>query len=136
MPGKYFGPFYMHCPAPASRRKRSITDESSALGYRLSVSNDGMNFTQELTILIYNSQCLYCNFTSMECIELDTCPVVLVPVVVINSDSNTPLIAGLCGGFATLTIILLIVIVTKKYSKRSNQTQPAISSTGQLKTAY
>lgn len=70
IPGKYFGPFYMLCPAPASRQKRSTADEGFALGYRLSVSNDGKNFTEELTILIYNTQCLYCNITSLDCIEL------------------------------------------------------------------
>ena len=68
--GIYFGPFYMHCPAPPSRRRRSVEGEPSPMGYRLSISNDGRNFTEELTLLVYNTLCHDCNITTMICSAL------------------------------------------------------------------
>ena len=68
--GIYFGPFYMHCPAPPSRQRRSVEGEPSPMGYHLSISNDGHNFTEELTLLVYNTLCHDCNITTMICSEL------------------------------------------------------------------
>lgn len=60
----------MQCPAPTSRRKRSLNVDSSAFGYFISVSNDGNNFTKELAVIIYDSMCFECSTTNLTCLEL------------------------------------------------------------------
>lgn len=60
----------MKCPAPSSRHRRSTNPKQSALGYFVSVSNDGKNFTEEMAIVIYDSACFECNTTTMTCEEV------------------------------------------------------------------
>ena len=68
--GEYSSMFSMKCPAPSSRHRRSTSIKQSALGYFISVSNDGRNFTKELTVIIYDSICFECNTSSLSCEEV------------------------------------------------------------------
>jgi hypothetical protein len=44
----------MYCKLPESRKKRSVEFEVLATGYYISVSNNGDNHTDPLTILVYD----------------------------------------------------------------------------------
>ena len=134
--GIYFGPFYMHCPAPPSRRRRSVEGEPSPMGYRLSISNDGRNFTEELTLLVYNTLCYDCNITTMICSELVTCPTNIVPVVVVVDTSNdtTYIIAGICGGISTIVCVLVVAYMAKRYRKKRCVVTSDTSDNNQLKS--
>ena len=67
--GTYSSSFLMYCKLPESRKKRSVEFEVLATGYYISVSNNGDNYTDPLTILVYDSVCYECNATSMTCVE-------------------------------------------------------------------
>ncbi|VDI52511.1 Hypothetical predicted protein, partial [Mytilus galloprovincialis] len=112
--GIYNSPFSMQCPAPISRHKRSLTVDSSAFGYFISVSNDGKNFTQELAVIIYDSVCFECSTTNLTCLELETCPQ-LAEVVKEKSKSNTGAYIGAgIGGGSVVVILLVILTIIKK----------------------
>lgn len=49
------------------RRKRSASDTVMAEGFELSFSNDGQEFGNIGTVVIYDEQCVTCNATSKEC---------------------------------------------------------------------
>jgi hypothetical protein len=51
----------MYCELPESRKKRSVEFKVLATGYYISVSNNGDNYTDPLTILVYDSVCYECN---------------------------------------------------------------------------
>ncbi|CAG2200139.1 unnamed protein product [Mytilus edulis] len=116
--GIYNSPFAMQCPAPISRRKRSLNVDSSAFGYFISVSNDGNNFTKELAVIIYDSMCFECSTTNLTCLELDTCPQ-LTPVATDDNKSKTGAYigAGVSGGLVVITVLVVFTIIKKKILK-------------------
>ncbi|XP_069119355.1 von Willebrand factor D and EGF domain-containing protein-like [Argopecten irradians] len=61
-------------PDVSSRMKRS-TDESDTIaeGFFLSVSNDGVEFSAEIVVIIYDSWCQRCNTTTVSCYEFTSC---------------------------------------------------------------
>lgn len=63
------------CPLKTSskRKKRSIFD-TSAEGFDISLSNDGVNFGNNVTLIIFDEDCYSCNPTTATCIFLDSCP--------------------------------------------------------------
>ncbi|XP_076070432.1 von Willebrand factor D and EGF domain-containing protein-like isoform X1 [Mytilus galloprovincialis] len=74
-PGTYVSDFFMYCELPPSRRKRSVDSNDYLNGYNISVSNNGVDFTEELTTIIYDQECYDCNLTSsISCVQLETCP--------------------------------------------------------------
>lgn len=71
-PGIYSSAFLMYCELPPSRRKKSVGNTTALIGYNISVSNNGVDFTDELTTIIYDPLCYECNLTSITCVELVT----------------------------------------------------------------
>lgn len=72
-PGTYVSDFFMYCELPPSRRKRSVDSNDYLNGYNISISNNGVDFTEELTTIIYDQQCYDCNLTSsISCVQLVT----------------------------------------------------------------
>lgn len=63
----------MYCKLPGSRKKRSTGFETVATGYRISVSNNGQNYTDPITTIVYDSTCYECDTTSMSCDLLVCC---------------------------------------------------------------
>ncbi|CAC5411154.1 unnamed protein product [Mytilus coruscus] len=55
-----------------SRKTRSASEPTMAEGHEITLSNDGTNFGEEVTILIYDEACFSCN-SSMTCISLEVC---------------------------------------------------------------
>jgi len=69
--GVYIADFACKCNIPSTRKRRSTESEKSmAEGYRISVSNDGVTFSDEITYINYNSQCYDCDAINMTCVEL------------------------------------------------------------------
>lgn len=60
----------MLCELPAARSKRSIDIANVATGFHISISNNGKDFTDQLSMLVYDSVCYSCNITTFECDEL------------------------------------------------------------------
>jgi len=51
------------CPLPTERTKRNVDDSSVdyvARGYYVSVSNDGVTYSEEDLLVIYDSTCVNC----------------------------------------------------------------------------
>lgn len=71
--GEPINDFSCVCPLSTSaRRKRSVPDKTvQAEGFVISISNGNgsANFSEESTVLTFNSACYECNTTSYECIE-------------------------------------------------------------------
>lgn len=68
--GKFRSSFFMNCELPETRRKRSTDDQKNVEGYDVSVSNNGLVFTEPLTIIVFDSLCFKCNLTELQCDEL------------------------------------------------------------------
>lgn len=66
-PGIYKSSFMMYCELPPSRQKRSVNTNSPATVYTVTISNNGMDFTEELTIMVFDSSCYSCNTSSLSC---------------------------------------------------------------------
>ncbi|CAC5377862.1 unnamed protein product [Mytilus coruscus] len=73
--GIYGSSQFMYCKLPGSRKKRSTGFETVATGYRISVSNNGQNYTDPVTTIVYDSTCYECDTTTMSCDILETCPI-------------------------------------------------------------
>lgn len=56
------------------RRKKRSASLSEVEGYKISLSYDGTNFGDEVTIMIYDESCYSCNSTTETCVLLDSCP--------------------------------------------------------------
>lgn len=52
----------------SSRRKRSTQSTTTPEGYEISLSNDGIHFGENFSIIIYDEDCYSCNSTSVSCI--------------------------------------------------------------------
>jgi hypothetical protein len=48
-------------PLTRSRRSPKILNDRIAYGYLISVSNDGKHFSEEDTLVIFDSNCVDCN---------------------------------------------------------------------------
>lgn len=57
----------MFCEIPESRRRRSADISTIANGYFISISNDGLNFTEELAVISFDTRCYNCNVTDFWC---------------------------------------------------------------------
>lgn len=123
--GKYSSAFLMYCKLPDSRKKRSADFEVVATGYRISVSNDGNNYSEPLTTLVYNSLCYECNITTIKCEKLASCP---VTAAVTEDRTKMSWIAaavilpvsGVAGVVAVLVFCILKHYRPKKLHRRSS----------------
>ncbi|XP_033764299.1 von Willebrand factor D and EGF domain-containing protein-like [Pecten maximus] len=63
------------CSIPQSRRIRRSAHDNAAIaeGFFLSVSNDGVVFSDDVLMLVYNSTCFTCNTTSISCNVKSSC---------------------------------------------------------------
>ncbi|XP_063435756.1 von Willebrand factor D and EGF domain-containing protein-like [Mytilus trossulus] len=55
------------------RRKRSSQSTTTPEGYEISLSNDGIHFGENFSIIIYDEDCYSCNSTSVSCIASEIC---------------------------------------------------------------
>lgn len=65
--GIYRSLFLMFCEIPDSRSRRSADLSTIANGYFISISNDGLNFTEELAVVSFDARCYSCNITGVCC---------------------------------------------------------------------
>ncbi|ESP04739.1 hypothetical protein LOTGIDRAFT_237271 [Lottia gigantea] len=53
------------CKLPSRKRRRRSVDvpviDETVTGYKVSVSNNGQNYSQQLNLIIYNTECINCN---------------------------------------------------------------------------
>ncbi|XP_033763405.1 uncharacterized protein LOC117344686 [Pecten maximus] len=63
------------CSLPQSPRIRRSSHDNAAIaeGFFLSVSNDGVVFSDDVAIIVYNSTCFTCNTTSISCSVKSSC---------------------------------------------------------------
>ncbi|CAG2217332.1 unnamed protein product [Mytilus edulis] len=106
-PGTYASSLFMYCKLPGSRKKRSTDFDIVATGYRISVSNNGENYTEPLTCIVFNSTCYECNTTTMSCEKLETC-FITAKNPTEESETNFVIIISVV---ATVVIILVVVAV-------------------------
>lgn len=63
--------YMVSCDLPHARQKRSTTSGIIfAEGYEISVSNDGSNFGEDVTILVYDEECFSCETVNVTCTAL------------------------------------------------------------------
>ncbi|XP_056020810.1 von Willebrand factor D and EGF domain-containing protein-like [Ostrea edulis] len=58
---------------PSSTRKKRSTTEQYGTGYDISLSYDGSNFGDQLSLIVYDDACYNCNATTIGCTILDSC---------------------------------------------------------------
>ena len=105
----------MFCPLPPSRQKRSIDNDIIGSGYYISVSNNGQDFTEELTTIVYDSTCYDCNLTSLTCDELDTCPTKETVLDATKEPIHIIMIAGVSGAVVAILIISIVAVCMWKH---------------------
>ncbi|XP_063435949.1 von Willebrand factor D and EGF domain-containing protein-like [Mytilus trossulus] len=120
------------CPLPTSsdrRRKRSISDKT-ADGYDISLSNDGTNFGDESTILIYDDECYSCNVTSVSCTLLSSCSLTTVETSGVSSDSVVTTDSTVKTSTANKpTNLLTTTTTTQRHSSPSETTIKTVEPT-------
>ncbi|XP_069106577.1 von Willebrand factor D and EGF domain-containing protein-like [Argopecten irradians] len=62
------------CTVPQSLRRRRSVDTVMADGFFLSVSNDGITFSDDIVIIKYDSSCITCNESDITCTQLSNGP--------------------------------------------------------------
>lgn len=115
--GIYKSLFLMFCEIPESRRRRSADVSTIANGYFISISNDGLNFTEELAVVSFDTRCYSCNVTDFWCakeFQLD-CPFLKIKVEDVKD--NTVYI-GIGIGVGLVVIILIAVGIFLYLRKR------------------
>ncbi|CAC5414798.1 unnamed protein product [Mytilus coruscus] len=115
--GIYKSLFLMFCEIPESRRRRSADVSTIANGYFISISNDGLNFTEELAVVSFDARCYSCNVTDFWCAkeyQLD-CPFLKIKVEDVKD--NTVYI-GIGIGVGLVVIILIAVGIFLYLRKR------------------
>ncbi|XP_069130656.1 von Willebrand factor D and EGF domain-containing protein-like isoform X2 [Argopecten irradians] len=133
---RYINDFSCICSIPDSvRRRRSANiEEVFAEGYLLSISNDGINFSHETTIIAYDPGCYDCNATSMNCTKLagscDSTTAANAPKQpTVPEDEALPLEA-ICGsvvGIFAVVGISAFIFFKHKTSIRVHNTMPSTS---------
>ncbi|VDH93020.1 Hypothetical predicted protein, partial [Mytilus galloprovincialis] len=67
--------YMVSCEFANARRKRSTSDATVfADGYEISVSNDGSNYGEVVTLIVYDEECYSCNTVNVTCTAIETCP--------------------------------------------------------------
>ncbi|OWF53922.1 von Willebrand factor D and EGF domain-containing protein [Mizuhopecten yessoensis] len=69
-PARYLNGINCVCIIPDSVRRRRAADEIFGEGYLISISNDGINFSKETTVVTYDSTCYECDATNRSCTKL------------------------------------------------------------------
>ncbi|XP_021375788.1 von Willebrand factor D and EGF domain-containing protein-like [Mizuhopecten yessoensis] len=72
-PARYLNGINCVCIIPDSVRRRRAADDVFGEGYLISISNDGINFSNESTIVTYDSTCYDCDATNISCTQLESC---------------------------------------------------------------
>ncbi|XP_052075062.1 von Willebrand factor D and EGF domain-containing protein-like [Mytilus californianus] len=106
---QYRNMFMVTVDLGVSRKTRSASGPTMAEGYEITLSNDGTNFGEEVTILIYDEGCFSCN-SSMTCVSLEVCESTTEKDER-NKDTNKTIIAlassfGVIGVFVCLLALL------------------------------
>ncbi|XP_021375500.1 von Willebrand factor D and EGF domain-containing protein-like [Mizuhopecten yessoensis] len=129
------------CSLPQSRRKRRSAHASAVLanGFFLGVSNDGVAFSDNLVVIVYDSTCYTCNTTSISCIVKSSCQstttdLPTIPTTILedvphlqHGNWNTGLIVsaviGGIGGIAVVLVLTKFVLTYKKSAAAKKEKQ-------------
>ncbi|XP_069129083.1 von Willebrand factor D and EGF domain-containing protein-like [Argopecten irradians] len=121
-PATYLNDFNCVCTIPDSYRRRRATDnEVLSEGYLLSISNDGIHFSNETTILTYDSSCYDCDPTNMNCSKLEeSCDLTTTPTgtsepstLTDNTFTPTAILGCVIGIVVILGIVIAVGIIIK-----------------------
>ncbi|XP_060080899.1 von Willebrand factor D and EGF domain-containing protein-like [Ylistrum balloti] len=71
-PATYLNDINCMCVIPDSFRSRREADSSQVFGegFLVSISNDGINFSNDTTVITYDSTCYQCDANSLNCTQL------------------------------------------------------------------
>ncbi|XP_069119363.1 von Willebrand factor D and EGF domain-containing protein-like [Argopecten irradians] len=131
------------CSLPQSRRrKRSVNNNNAiASGFFLSVSNDGVRFSDDIVVIVYNSTCLSCNTTGITCSVKSSCESTyptteggsITTTSATGHDSpqngymNIGLVAGVTIGGIGVVVVLLVLtklVLTQRKSEKKSHPSP------------
>lgn len=65
---EYRSAFMVSVALIGNRKKRSTLITGMAEGYELRLSNDGIEFSDPVSIIIYDEECYDCNASSISCV--------------------------------------------------------------------
>ncbi|VDI31154.1 Hypothetical predicted protein [Mytilus galloprovincialis] len=71
---EYRSAFMVSVALSGNRKKRSTLNIEMAEGYELRLSNDGIEFSDPVSIIIYDEECYNCNASSISCVVVASCP--------------------------------------------------------------
>ncbi|VDI79905.1 Hypothetical predicted protein [Mytilus galloprovincialis] len=110
---QYRNMFMVTVDLDVSRKTRSVAGPEMAEGYEITLSNDGNNFGEEVSILIYDERCVSCN-SSMICVSLEVCES-SKGTAENDEDSTTTIIAvaSSCGVICVIVFVLAFLFYLK-----------------------
>ncbi|CAG2249638.1 unnamed protein product [Mytilus edulis] len=110
---QYRNMFMVTVDLGVSRKTRSASGPKMAEGYEITLSNDGTNFGEEVSILIYDDGCVSCN-SSMTCVSLEVCES-SKDTAENDEDSTTTIIAvaSSCGVICVIVCVLALLFYLK-----------------------
>ncbi|XP_052090376.1 von Willebrand factor D and EGF domain-containing protein-like [Mytilus californianus] len=110
----------------SSGKNRSTPETIVAEGFEISLSYDGTNFGESVSIIIYDENCYSCNSTSIACFEQNLCNPTVIPTAKNDNKTSFVAIAAALGG---LLLIIIVVIGCIYYKVKSNSTRTKINAT-------
>ncbi|CAC5411168.1 unnamed protein product [Mytilus coruscus] len=124
---QYRNMFMVTVDLDVSRKTRSASGPTMAEGYEITLSNDGTNFGEEVTILIYDGGCFSCN-KSMTCVSLEICES-SIESQENNKDGNKTIIA-LASSFGVIGVVvcLLALLFYLKHKNSDEKTKVGVYS--------
>ncbi|CAC5411147.1 unnamed protein product [Mytilus coruscus] len=124
---EYRNMFMVTVDLDVSRKTRSASGLTMAEGYEITLSNDGTNFGEEVTILIYDEGCFSCN-KSMTCVLLEVCDSSKESQEN-KKDSNTTIIAlASCFGVIGVVVCLVALLFYLKHKSSDEKTKVGVYS--------
>ncbi|XP_052075060.1 von Willebrand factor D and EGF domain-containing protein-like isoform X2 [Mytilus californianus] len=124
---EYRNMFMVTVELNVARKTRASSGNKMAEGYEITLSNDGTNFGDEVTILIYDDGCFSCNL-SMTCVSLEVCES-SIENQENNKDSNKTIIAlALSFGVIGVVACLLALLFYLKHKNSDEKTKVGVYS--------
>ncbi|XP_076093421.1 uncharacterized protein LOC143064464 [Mytilus galloprovincialis] len=110
----------------SSKGKIATTETIVAEGYEISLSYDGTNFGESVSIIIHDENCYSCHSTTIACFEQDLCSPTVIPSAKNDNNESIVVIAASIGG---LLLVIMVIIGLIYYKVRSNSTRAKINAT-------
>ncbi|XP_052063239.1 uncharacterized protein LOC127702954 isoform X1 [Mytilus californianus] len=115
--------YMVSCEFANARRKRSTSNTTVfADGYEISLSNDGSNYGEVVTLIVYDEECYSCNTVNVTCTAIETCPLTRTEQTESgkvrneeNDENNVVLPISIIAGLIVLAALIGFIVYKIKH---------------------